>query len=88
MKRLIIALALLVSACGTVTPPVRTVEVKIPVPVTCVPKDLPPPPAYPATKLSDLAAMTPDQRYVTAVAWLKLALQRLGETEPVITACR
>lgn len=69
-------------------PVVRTVEVKVPVPVTCVPPTLGPPPVYSATKEKLRAAAGPEDRLQMLGAFFVEATARLGETEPVIKGCR
>ena len=75
-----------VSGCGWAhrEQPVRIVETLIPVPVSCVPEDFPPPPEYP----------DPEQAQDRA-EWLALTLSgdelrrdRLADVEAVIQGCR
>jgi hypothetical protein len=77
--------AVTLTACGTTPEPViRTVEVLVPVPVSCVPEDFPGAPEYP----------DPEQAQDRA-EWLALTLSgdalrrdRLADVEAVIEGCR
>jgi hypothetical protein len=82
------AAALMLVGCGTTTEPqVRTVEVKVPVRVACVPADLPPKPASYAD--SGLTAGTPpDERYKAIATANAQRTARLARTEPIIDTCR
>lgn len=93
MKRFIIlALAgAMLAGCATTTPTepvVRTVEVKIPVPVSCVPKELSPEPAYVDTDAALKSAAGPEDRFQLLAAGRIQRKQRSAETEPVLRACR
>lgn len=85
-----VATAHLLAACATTEPQVeiRTVEVKIPVPVSCVPRALPAPPAYEVTREVLLAAPDPGTRLALAVAGFLEREARLFEVEPVVEGCR
>ena len=79
------AAALTLTACGTTPEPIiRTVEVLVPVPVSCVPDDFPGAPEYP----------DPEQAQGRA-EWLALTLSgdelrrdRLADVEAVVEGCR
>ncbi len=91
MRRLALLAALSLAACGTVEkspPDIVTVEVKIPTPVSCVPDNLPPAPAYSVTKNDLLEAHEGPARYQLAVGALLEREQRLAEVEPVIRGCK
>lgn len=86
-----VVLAHLTAACATTPEPqieIRTVEVQVPVAVSCVPGALPAPPAYRVTRGALLAAPDPAARLVLAAAGFLEREARLAETEPVIAACR
>lgn len=69
-------------------PVVRTVTVKVPTPVSCVPDSVPPEPDYPYTTADLLAMAGGEDRYI-ALAGLYLLMQsRLEVLEPVIRSCR
>jgi len=91
MKIVAITLAaLILSACGTTqTPEPRIIiqPVVIPVPVTCVPKNLGPAPSYPDTDEA-LLNSTPEGRYQLLIAGRGLRSGRLGEVESAIEGCR
>lgn len=87
MIRYILLLAVLpLAACATTKPEptVRTVEIRVPVPVTCLPKGFPGPPAYPNPSAGRSAA----EKVQLMGAELLLRRQRAAETEPVIAGCR
>jgi hypothetical protein len=92
MKRTIPALALLITACAsTQTPPepvVETVEVRVPVAVTCVPDGLSGPPEYADTVDALLAAEDAAMRLALILAGRDQRIARLAALEPVIEACR
>jgi hypothetical protein len=89
----VIVLLILVGATGLLTgcatkgePEVRTVTVNVPVAVSCIPSDLPPPlPAY-----ADEAAahMTPDERYRAVAMANAQRRARLARVEPILAICR
>lgn len=77
------------AGCATKAEPViRTVEAKVPVPVSCVPDSLPPPPTYPDSDKALKAAPSGAERYQLIQAGRILRIQRQAETEPVIAGCR
>ncbi len=82
---LTIPAALLLAGCVT---PGQTITVKVPTPVPCVSRDLPPPPTYPDTPAALKAA--PDQAEFTrllAAGW-PLRVARLQALEGALTICR
>jgi hypothetical protein len=87
---LIIAAAALLAACGSTArpePEIRTVEVKTPVAVSCVPKGLPRPPEGLETRESLAAVSTPEERLQRLGAdWLR-RVARAELVEPVIAIC-
>jgi hypothetical protein len=89
MKTLALLPLLALAACATKPEPtIRTVEVKVPVAVECVPKALPGPPTYPDSAQALKAAPGAADRYQLLAAGRLLREQRLAEVEPVIAACR
>jgi hypothetical protein len=90
MIRLAVAcLALTLTACATTPEPIiRTVEVKVPVLVSCVPADFPPPPEYPDTPEALDAAPEPAEGLSLIGQGRLLRLARLMEVEAVVDACR
>jgi hypothetical protein len=83
------AVLIVLAACATKPEPViRTVEVKIPVAVACVPKSLAKAPTYPDTAEALKASPGAADRYQLLAAGRLLRTQRLAEIEPVIEACR
>ena len=82
---LTIPAALLLAGCVT---PGQTITVKVPTPVPCVSRDLPPPPTYPDTPAALKAA--PDQAEFTrllAAGW-PLRVARGEALENALTICR
>jgi hypothetical protein len=82
---LTIPAALLLAGCVT---PGQTITVKVPTPVPCVSRDLPPPPTYPDTPAALKAA--PDQAEflrLLAAGW-PLRVARLDALENALTICR
>ena len=79
-------LALLLVGCAPHVPEPKIVtrEVRVPIPVTCVPEELPPPPDYaraaPDAPLDELAR--------AAAIGLAQRDARLALLEPVVEACR
>lgn len=86
----LLPLLILAAACSTVPrePRVVTVEVKVPVPVPCVPKSLRPKPTYPDTDEAILATAGPGDLLHLLAAGRLLRKQREAEVEPVIEVCR
>jgi hypothetical protein len=85
MKRLVLTAALALAGCATTG---ETITVKVPVPVSCVSKDLPPPPTYTDTLAALLAA--PDQGEFTRLLagnW-PVRNARLEALEAAVDACR
>ena len=77
--------ALALAGCATTG---ETITVKVPVPVSCVSDQLPPPPTYPDTLAALKAA--PDQAEFTrllAAGW-PLRTARLEALEAAVEACR
>ncbi len=78
-----------VSACATTPEPIiRTVEVKVPVLVSCVPVDFPPPPEYPDTQEALDAAPDPAEGMSLIGQGRLLRQARLMEVEAVVEGCR
>ncbi len=76
--------------CSTTSGPPREVytQVKVPVPVSCVPKDLDPRPLSLRTPADLLAIPDGPERYVAmAQDWLA-RVERMNDTEPVVRACQ
>lgn len=89
MKALFLTPVLLLAACASTgkEAPVRTVEVKVPVRVACVPSDLAPKPAgYADDGLT--RATPPDERYRATAQANEERKARLARVEPVIASCR
>jgi hypothetical protein len=85
MKRLVLISALALAGCATTG---ETITVKVPVPVSCVSKDLPPPPTYTDTLAALQAA--PDQGEFTRLLagnW-PVRNARLEALEAAVDACR
>jgi hypothetical protein len=79
------------TACATKAPPepvIRTVEVKVPVPVACVPKALGDPTIYVDTDAALKSAAGPEDRFQLLAAGRIQRNQRLAQVEPVIKGCR
>lgn len=88
---LVLALPAACAACASTSPPepvIKIVEVKVPVPISCVPKGLGPPPQYVDSDAALRAAAGPEDRYQLVYAGRKQRIARQGETEPVIARCR
>lgn len=84
-------LAVVMAACATQAPPepiVRTVEVKVPVPVACVPDGLGEPTAFVDTDAALKSAAGPEDRFQLLAAGRVQRNQRLAQVEPVIKGCR
>lgn len=91
MKRLVLLLACsALTACAgkTPEPEIRTQRVVIEKPVACVPANLGNAPTYPDTAEALRNARDLAERYLLLWAGRELREARLGETEPVILACR
>ncbi len=88
MKYAALLLLPLLAACGHHERPVRTVTVKVPVAVECVPATLGAAPSYPDTDDALRAAVDAAERYKLVAAGRLLRDARLGEVEPVLLACR
>jgi hypothetical protein len=90
--RLLLALSILALALvGCAEQPVtviKTVTIDRPVPVACVPADLPPPPTYPDTVDTLKAAQGHDGRYQLLTEGWRLRVWRLDLLEGVVAACR
>ena len=87
-----ILLGILFCLCSCATPPgppvIKTVTVDRPVAVSCVPADLPPPPAYPDTKDALVAALSPVERAVLLERGWGIRESRLRALEGVVAACK
>lgn len=85
----VLACAAVVCACASrpSEPVVRTVEVRVPVPVSCVPETLRGPKPYPSKDDLRRAPGAADRLQIAVAAYL-LMDQRLRELEPVIAGCR
>lgn len=86
-----VLLGQLTAACTPTLEPqieIRTVEVQVPVPVSCVPAALPSAPPYRVTREVLLAAPDPGVRLTLAVAGFLEREARLTEVEPVVEGCR
>jgi hypothetical protein len=80
----------LLAACGTapLEPKVEVREVRVPVPVACVPKSFPAAPQFPDSRAALLAAKGQDERYrLMAAGWMPRDA-RLAALEAQIKACR
>lgn len=91
MKRLFVLLACsaLVACAGkTPEPEIRTQRVVIEKPIACVPSNLGAVPTYPDTEEALRKAFDLAERYLLLWAGRELRAARLGETEPVIQACK
>jgi hypothetical protein len=77
-------------SCATTTPPpiVRTVEVKVPVAVTCVPADFPEEPAYVDSDKTLKAAGGPEDRFQLIAAGRIQRDRWLALVRPVLKSCR
>lgn len=82
--------AFLLAGCAS-TPPepvIVTKEVKVAVPVSCVPAKTPEPPAYVDTDAALKSAAGPEDRFQLLAAGRIQRIQRQAVTEPIIRACR
>lgn len=82
------AMILTLSACAhrPTEPEIRTVEVKVPVAVSCVP-NLPAAPVYPDTREALQAAGAAPERYQLMAAGRELRIVRLRDLEAVVASC-
>lgn len=79
--------ALALASCATTAEPeIRTVTVKVPLRIACVPADLPPPPTSYADENS--SHMTPEDRYLAIARANQERRARLTRLEPVVDLCR
>lgn len=88
--RLLALSGLVLAACShaPAAPLVRSVEVKVPVAVPCVPGTFPPAPVYPDTRAALIAAPTLDAfEQIMQAGWL-LRDARLTALEAQVDACR
>lgn len=90
MKHLVaLAACLAVAGCATTgAPEVRFVEVKVPVPVSCVPASLGPAPVYFDTDEALRTAPSADNRFALLWAGRGQRIAREAELDAVITVCR
>lgn len=86
----IVIAAGILTGCGTTRPEpeVRTVEVLVPQPVTCVPANLPRKPEFSVTSAVLAAAPDAAARLLLAVAGMLERDVRLAQVEPVVAGCR
>lgn len=84
------ATCLVLAGCATrpAEPVIRTVEVRVPVPVTCVPSGLRAEPAYPDTTAAIKASPGPGDLLQLLMAGRILREQWLSEVRPVLALCR
>lgn len=88
-RLVLLPLIILVSACSHKPEPiVRTVTVKVPVAIECVPATLDPTPSYPDTDEALRSAYDAAERYALVAAGRLLRDARLAELEGVVLACR
>lgn len=81
---IILAAVFGLSACATTEPVIGTVEVRVPVPVSCVPDDFPAGPDYPPVDES-----APDAEWLAAtLAGDALRRDRVADLEAVVDGCR
>jgi hypothetical protein len=81
--------AMLAIGCATRPEPViRTVEVLVPVPVSCVPEDFPPAPDYPDMEADISAASDRAEGLALIGAGRALRIARLADMEAVVDGCR
>jgi len=79
------------AGCGGADRPepiIRTVEVLVPTPVSCVPDGLAEAPTYPDTDEKLKAAGGADERYQLVAAGRPLRDARLKTLEPIVRGCR
>jgi hypothetical protein len=87
-----IVLTLALAACATAAPPpeprIITKEVKVEVPVSCVPKDTPPAPTFSDTAAALKAAPGAEDRYLLLSGnWFPRDV-RLALLESIVASCR
>lgn len=91
-RRVVAVMALCVSlaACASAPrePVVKIVEVKTPVPVTCIPKSLRPAPTVPDTDAAIKASPGPGDLLQLLAAGRIIRDQWIAEVTPAIAACR
>ena len=81
---LILAAVFGLAGCATTEPIIRTVEVLVPYPVSCVPESLAPAPEYPEPD-----ADAPDAEWLADVlAGDVMRRDRLADLEGVVEGCR
>ena len=80
----------ILTGCNTTRPEpeVRTVEVLVPQPVTCVPNNLPRKYEFSVTAADLTAAPDAAARLLLAVAGMLERDVRLAQVEPVVAGCR
>lgn len=93
MSRFLIPLvAITLAGCSSMgTPPEPEIQIQkvvVEKPVSCVPNNVGPPPAYPDTDEALLGAADASVRYMLMSAGRLLRVARLGEVEPVVETCR
>jgi hypothetical protein len=91
MKRLAFITALALAGCANQDPGppvIKTVEVKVPAPVSCVPDDLPGPKVYPDEPQALLDALSPVARARLIEEGWAPRDSRLKILESVIDTCR
>lgn len=83
------AVALALAGCaGRAEPEIRTVQVKVPTPVYCLPTIFPDPPAVPDTDKALRAAPSGAERLQMIGAGRLLRDQWISEVRPYLNACR
>lgn len=83
-------LLLILAACASPEPEriVVTQEVKVPVPVTCVPRGFPPPPDYADTNAAIAATAGVDDLLLVLIEGRLQRVNRLARVETVVEGCR
>lgn len=83
-------LLLVLAGCARPEPEriIETQEVKVPVPVSCVPRGLPPPPSYPDTNAALKATQGLDDLLTVLIEGRLMRVNRLGKLEAVVDGCR
>lgn len=91
MMKALPLLFLMLAACSAKQerpePIIQTVEVQVPVPQPCVPKQLGGPPTYVDSDDALLKARDGAERYRLVYAGRLQRIGRLGEVEPVVKSC-